>query len=199
MLDHEVRRRRESNPPATISDPDATEPSTVTSPFGKMTVWPERTGVAISNEVGSSCTQCWRVLLLVLIVAAVPKSSGLKLKEVAKRERVVEHRPPQARSRVCRARRVVRRDDRCRCDLSLSALRSSTIGLPLKKPGEFRAQLSSLASQSMIGASRRQNRMRCTSECKIELSYSSRSRCSRRSSCSSCSRWRVTPEVDRDG
>src|SRR5881392_4021436 len=38
-------------PPATISAPDPTEPSTVTSPSVKMIDWPERTGLSSSNEL----------------------------------------------------------------------------------------------------------------------------------------------------
>src|SRR5262245_35884008 len=36
-----------------ISAPDATEPSTVTSPCGKTTDWPERTGLSSTSELGS--------------------------------------------------------------------------------------------------------------------------------------------------
>ena len=43
------------DPPATISAPDETEPSTVTSPLGKATDWPDRIGVSISKELGSRC------------------------------------------------------------------------------------------------------------------------------------------------
>ena len=39
------------DPPATISAPDPTEPSTVTSPSGKMIDWPERTGWSSSSEL----------------------------------------------------------------------------------------------------------------------------------------------------
>ena len=38
------------DPPATTSAPDATEPSTVTSPDGKFTNWPERTEVSNSKD-----------------------------------------------------------------------------------------------------------------------------------------------------
>src|SRR5579885_2775916 len=38
------------DPPAMISAPDATEPSTVTSPSGKTTDCPERTGLSISKD-----------------------------------------------------------------------------------------------------------------------------------------------------
>src|SRR5579872_6423970 len=39
-------------PAATISAPEATEPSTVTSPNGNTTDWPERTGLSISMDAG---------------------------------------------------------------------------------------------------------------------------------------------------
>ena len=35
-----------------ISAPEATEPTTVTSPSGKMIDWPERTGLSSSSEAG---------------------------------------------------------------------------------------------------------------------------------------------------
>jgi len=40
------------DPPATISAPEPTEPSTVTSPSVKTIDWPERTGLSSSSEVG---------------------------------------------------------------------------------------------------------------------------------------------------
>ena len=39
-------------PPATISAPEPTEPSTVTSPSMNTIDWPDRTGLSRSNEVG---------------------------------------------------------------------------------------------------------------------------------------------------
>src|SRR5450759_4072774 len=40
-------------PPATSSAPEATEPSTVTSPSGKKMDWPERTGLSSRSVAGS--------------------------------------------------------------------------------------------------------------------------------------------------
>jgi hypothetical protein len=41
------------DPLATTSAPEEAEPSTVTTPKGKMTDWPERIGLSINGEFGS--------------------------------------------------------------------------------------------------------------------------------------------------
>jgi hypothetical protein len=132
-------------PPATISAPEPTEPSTVTSPSGNTTDWPERTGLSSISEATGAFTSGFSGSATAIAQARPPLKAG-GMVEVSN----AVSTPSMPRMRMFFFSRLT-----MRCviaeRLSSTAERSSTTGLPTKKPGERVSVVSSSCSHSMIG------------------------------------------------
>src|SRR5262245_386438 len=137
-----------TEPAATISAPEATEATTVTSPSGQTTNWPERTGASMSNELagddvedanaGDSAELALSAWPLAKIGMRPSHSDGIA--------------PSTPRMRISRLLSSSKRSRKF-CFVSERSEMSITTDFFAKKPGDRASKASTSASQVLMGIS----------------------------------------------